>query len=153
MGRHKKSGSHLILNSVLWVSLLTFCLETQTRNSKRKRATTRKRRKLKKLLCDGNELKPQDLTIFHWWMKVQQWWRGTVSSNFFYENPFQFVSVQNEDTTRKALESTEMAETSRNTPVFKTVRINPVSVPVQAPARKIPAVPAGTVRNWHPWFQ
>ena len=39
-----------------------------------------------------------------------------------------------------------MAETSRNTPVFKTVRINPVSVPVQAPAQKIPAVSAGTVR-------
>ena len=147
MGRRKKSGSHLILNSVLWVSLLTFCLETQTRNAKRKRVTMRKRRKLKKLLWDGSELKPQDLTIFRWWMKVQQWWRGAVSSNFFYENPFQFVPVWNEDIARKAPESAEMAETSRNTPVFKTVRINPVFVPVQAPTQKILAVPSGTVRN------
>jgi len=57
MGRCDTAKSHLESSPLVpWVSLLTFCLETQTRNAKRERVTTGKRRKLKKLLCVGSEL-------------------------------------------------------------------------------------------------
>lgn len=44
-----------------------------------------------------------------------------------------------------------MAGTDRYNPVFAAVRITAISVPVWAPVRKIPAVPADTVWNSLPW--
>nr|POE81372.1 hypothetical protein CFP56_15896 [Quercus suber] len=62
----------------------------------------RKRRKLKKLLWDGSELKPQDLTIFHWWMKPSAFGgggataaaaRGFKSRKFGVSRPTKFQPV------------------------------------------------------------
>ena len=93
----------------------------------------------------------------YWWSSklMLQWWSLVAVSCYkhqvFLKKTSYICTGLKWKYRRKAPKFAGIAETSRYTPVFWAVRFNPVSVPVQAPERNIPAVPAGTVRNRLPW--
>ena len=91
-----------------------------------------------------------------WWSSklMLQWWSlVAVSIKFFFKKTQLYCTGPKRIYRRKAPKFSGIAETSRYTPVFWAIRFSPVFVPVQAPERNIPTVPAGTVRNRLPCFR